>query len=177
MTSARIILLVMGVSGSGKTTIARKLAELLGLPFQEGDDLHSPAAVDKMRHGVALTDADRAPWLDRITAVADRWRAAGSGGVLTCSALRRAYRDRIIQDRHDVRIIYLHVDRNLLAKRLQHRHGHYMPASLLDSQLATLEPPSPDEHAIRIDASGNIEATTQAALHQISAALNDPESA
>ncbi len=145
------VLIVMGVSGSGKTTIAVPLAQRLGWPFLEGDDLHPPANVAKMHAGHPLTDEDRWPWLDAIAAWIDAKLAAHEPGVVTCSALRRAYRVRLIGDRQDVRLVFLHADRALLAERLAHRTGHFMPPSLLDSQLATLEPPGPDENAISVD--------------------------
>ena len=144
------VLVVMGVSGSGKTTIAVPLAKSLGWRFQEGDDLHPPANVAKMHSGTPLTDADRWPWLRAIAALIDEWRAAGLSGVITCSALKRVYRDILIGDRPDVRLVYLQGDRALIAGRLQARHGHFMPATLLDSQFATLEEPGPDERPITV---------------------------
>ncbi len=145
------VLVVMGVSGSGKTTIAVPLAERLGWPFMEGDDLHPPANVAKMHSGRALDDDDRWPWLDAIAAWIDQRLAGHEPGVITCSALKRAYRDRIIGARRGVRLVFLHADRALLAERLAHRTGHFMPSSLLDSQIATLEPPTPDEHPLSVD--------------------------
>ena len=145
------ILIVMGVSGSGKTTIAVPLAARLGWAFMEGDDLHPPANVAKMHAGRPLDDADRWPWLDAIAAWIDSRQAEAEPGVVTCSALKRAYRDRLIGARRGVRVVYLHADRALLAERLAHRTGHFMPPSLLDSQIATLEPPAPDEHALSVD--------------------------
>ena len=145
------VLVVMGVSGSGKTTIALELVRLLGWPFLEGDDLHPPANVAKMHAGRPLTDEDRWPWLAAIAAWIDARLAEGGPGIVTCSALKRAYRDRIIGDRRGVRLVYLHADPALLAERLAHRTGHFMPASLLDSQIATLEPPGADEHPLSVD--------------------------
>ncbi len=147
----RQILIVMGVSGSGKTTIAAPLAARLGWTFMEGDDLHPPANVAKMHAGRPLDDEDRWPWLDAIAAWIDARQAAGEPGVVTCSALKRAYRDRLIGARRGVRFVFLHADRALLADRLAHRTGHFMPPSLLDSQIETLEPPTPDEHALSVD--------------------------
>lgn len=145
------VLVVMGVSGSGKTVVAEKLAERLHWPFQEGDALHPPANVAKMHAGTPLTDEDRWPWLDTIAAWIDARLAAGENGIVTCSSLKRAYRDRIIGARPGVRLVYLYGSRDLLAARIGARRGHFMPASLLDSQLATLEPPTPDEHPIALD--------------------------
>jgi carbohydrate kinase (thermoresistant glucokinase family) len=141
----------MGVSGSGKTTIAKALAARLGWQFQEGDELHPAANVAKMHAHIPLTDADRRPWLDKVAAFIDGWRQAGSPGVITCSALRRSYRRLIADGRPEVRFLYLHGDRALIAARLAARKTHFMPIDLLDSQIATLEVPEPDEHAITVE--------------------------
>jgi len=146
-----LILLVMGVSGSGKTTVAKALAEQLGWRFQEGDALHPPENVAKMAAGTPLSDADRWPWLTAIAAVIDGWRAAGVSGIVTCSALKRAYRQVLVGDRADVRLVYLAGSKALIAGRMAARTGHFMPAALLDSQLATLEPPGAEEHPIVMD--------------------------
>jgi gluconokinase len=149
-------LVVMGVSGSGKTTVAELLASQLGRPFMDGDRLHPPANVEKMRQGIPLTDADRGPWLDRIGEELKTWEAEGKSGVLTCSALKRAYRDRIRSARPDVRFIYIKGSEALIAARVAARHHEYMPASLLRSQFATLEEPTPDEPGIvTVDAGGS----------------------
>ena len=144
------IAVIMGVSGSGKTTIGRVLARRLGWLFQEGDALHPPENIAKMKAGHPLDDQDRAPWLAAIAARIDEWRGRGECGVVTCSALKRRYRDIIIGNRPDVRLVYLEGSRELIGKRMAVRHGHFMPASLLDSQFAALEPPAPDEHAIAV---------------------------
>jgi carbohydrate kinase (thermoresistant glucokinase family) len=141
----------MGVSGSGKTTVAALLAAALGCRFQEGDDLHPPQNVEKMRGGTPLTDADRLPWLRKIAEEIDGWRARGECGVLTCSALKKTYRDIIIGDRHDVVLVYLKGSRDLIRQRLIARHEHFMPVALLDSQFATLEEPTPDARPIIVD--------------------------
>jgi len=146
-----IILIVMGVSGSGKTTVAALLAGRLNWRFQEGDALHSPANVDKMHRAIPLTDADRLPWLDSIAALIDRWNAEGVSGIITCSALKRAYRERIRAGRPDVELVYLRGARELVSARITQRMGHFMPPSLLPSQLETLEEPGPDEHPITVD--------------------------
>jgi carbohydrate kinase (thermoresistant glucokinase family) len=144
----------MGVSGSGKSTVAAMLAAALGCQFQEGDDLHPPENVEKMRRGTPLTDADRMPWLRKIAEEIDGWHARGECGVLTCSALKRSYRDLIIGDRHDVVLVYLKGSRDLIHRRMAARHEHFMPVALLDSQFATLEEPTPDKHPIIVDVGG-----------------------
>jgi gluconokinase len=149
-----VIAVVMGVSGSGKTTVAVLLAAALGCQFQEGDNLHPPENVEKMRSGVPLTDADRAPWLKKIAEEIDGWRARGESGVLTCSALKRSYRDMIIGDRPEVRLIYLKGSHDLIGRRMAARHEHFMPTALLDSQFAALEEPTPDERPIIVDVGG-----------------------
>lgn len=145
----RPVLVVMGVSGTGKSTLAALLSARLGWPLREGDALHPQANIDKMAAGRPLDDADRAPWLRRIAAWIDARIAAGEPGIVTCSALRRAYRDVLRRD--VVRFVHLTGERVLLERRMRERTGHFMPAALLDSQLATLEPPGPDERAIAID--------------------------
>ena len=141
----RIALVVMGVSGSGKSTVAAGIAEALGLGFIDGDGLHSPESVALMQAGTPLTDADRWPWLEGIAArLADeaQWP---DGLVIACSALRRAYRDRIRAGAPGVRFVFLDGPAELIRARMSGRRGHYMPESLLASQLATLEPPGADE--------------------------------
>ena len=146
-----MILVIMGVSGSGKTTIAKGLADKLGYEFQEGDALHPQSNVEKMKGGTPLTDEDRLPWLRKIAEKIDQWRAAGVSGVITCSALKRAYRDIIIDRRPDVVLVYPKGSEELIAGRMARRRGHFMPASLLHSQFKVLEEPSPDENAITVD--------------------------
>lgn len=154
MSQPPIIAVVMGVSGSGKTTIGVQLAAALGVAFQEGDDLHPPANVAKMRAGHPLDDADRLPWLRSIAAVIDGWRAQGVGGVVACSALKRSYRDLLIGGRGNVVLIYLKGTHELIAGRVAARHHRYMPASLLASQFEALEEPTPDEHPLVVDVAG-----------------------
>ena len=144
-------IVVMGVAGSGKSTVAALLAIMLRYEFQEGDLLHPPENVEKMRSGAPLTDADRAIWLDRVAAAIDGWRAHGEGGVISCSALKRSYRDIIIGDRPDVALVYLKGSYDLIHARMAARHEHFMPVALLDSQFAILEEPAPDEHPIVVD--------------------------
>jgi gluconokinase len=142
------VVVVMGVSGCGKSTIGARLAERTGWPFADADDMHPAANVAKMRAGQPLTDADRWPWLDDVAAwIAARY-AGGEGGVMACSALRRAYRDRLRQADPALRIVLLQGSRELLVQRLTDRRGHFFPASLVDTQLADFEPPGPDEDPI-----------------------------
>ena len=142
------IAVMMGVSGSGKTTIAEGVAQREGWKLLEGDAFHPPANVEKMRHGHPLTDEDRWPWLRAIAAEIDAMRARGESAVVACSALKRAYRDILIGDRPGVVLVYLRGSHELIAARMAARKGHFMPPALLDSQFATLEEPRPDEHPI-----------------------------
>ncbi len=145
------VVVMMGVSGVGKTTVGRRLAEELGWGYAEGDSYHPAANIEKMRGGIPLEDDDRWPWLRAMAADIDRWRADGKGMVLSCSALKRAYRDILIGDRPDVRLVQLTGDEALIRSRIEARSHAYMPASLLISQLATLEPPTADERPIVVD--------------------------
>lgn len=148
------VLVVMGVSGSGKSTIAALIAERLGWIFVDGDSFHTPEHVAKMHAGLALDDEDRAPWLGRIAAWIRQRLDAGESGVVVCSALRKAYREVLTRgSRQAVRVVYLDGDKALIAGRLAERHGHFMSPHLLDSQFATLEPPGPDEHPIIVQIS------------------------
>ena len=149
-----VIAVVMGVSGSGKTTVAVLLSAAMGCQFQEGDDLHPVANVQKMHSGTPLNDADRLPWLRKIADEIDGWRARGEFGILACSALKRSYRDIIVGDRPDVTLIYLKGSRELIHRRMAARHEHFMPLALLDSQFATLQEPTPDEHPLTVDVGG-----------------------
>ena len=157
----------MGVSGSGKTTVAALLAAALGCQFEEGDDLHPRENVEKMRGGTPLTDADRLPWLRKIAKEIDGWRARGECGVLTCSALKRSYRDIIIGDRYEVVLVYLKGSRDRIYQRLIARHEHFMPVALLDTQFATLEEPTPDEHPIVVDVRGEPAEIAQEIVHRL----------
>jgi carbohydrate kinase (thermoresistant glucokinase family) len=165
----------MGVSGSGKSTVGRVLAARLGWPYADGDAFHSPENVAKMAAGIPLTDADRWPWLHTV----EHWMAAklrtGSNCVVACSALRKSYRD-LLGEACDgipggtVRFIFLDVDRDLLRHRLIARHGHFMHADMLDSQLATLEAPSAAEHSITIPIAEDVEPSST--VDEIIAALD-----
>ncbi len=162
-----MVIVVMGVEGSGKTTIASVLARRLGWPLEEGDALHAPANVDKMRAGHPLTDADRRPWLEAVTAWVEGRLDAGENGVITCSALKRAYRDVIGRRGGGVVFVFLRGSRELVAARLAERHGHFMPASLLDSQLADLEPPAAGEAAITVDIGGSPDAIADESIARL----------
>lgn len=151
--NAKACIVVMGVSGCGKSTVGRALAQSLGLPFVEGDDLHPPRNVALMAAGTPLTDDDRRDWLNTLAEVLAGAAARGHGVVVSCSALKRAYRDRLRHGAPGTRFVYLHGPRELLATRLASRSGHYMPPSLLQSQLDTLEPPAADEGAVAADIS------------------------
>lgn len=148
------IVVVMGVAGAGKTTVGRRLAELLAQPFHEGDVFHPPANVAKMSGGTPLDDADRLPWLNAIAAAIDRARDEGQGMVVACSALKRMYRDILIGPRADVRLAYLRGSRALIEARMAARRDHFMPPALLPSQFATLEEPGPAENPIVVDVAG-----------------------
>jgi gluconokinase len=141
----------MGVSGSGKSTIAALLADRLALEYVDADWLHPKANVEKMQRGIPLDDEDRWPWLRAIAARMAELRANGRGCVVACSALKRAYRDVLRDGCEDVRFVHLHGPAEAIAPRLSGRDGHFMPASLLASQLATLEPPRADERALVVD--------------------------
>ena len=157
----------MGVSAAGKTALAQALAARLHWPYQEGDALHPEANVAKMSGGQSLTDEDRWPWLDRIAGWIGARLAVGDNGIVTCSALKRVYRDRLVAGRANVRLIYLHGSRELLAARIAARTGHFMPPSLLETQYAVLEPPGADERPIALD----VAAPAAALAEQVIAAL------
>ncbi|HET6520157.1 MAG TPA: gluconokinase, partial [Geminicoccaceae bacterium] len=164
------------VSGVGKTTVGLALAERLGWAYQEGDLLHPPENVAKMRAGTPLTDEDRWPWLRSIAALIDRWRAEGRRGIITCSALKRAYRRIIVGDRPDVRLVYLTGEEPLIGSRLATRRGHYMPASLLKSQIAALEEPGPDERPITAPVDGPVEIVVERILDALGIGRGAPGS-
>jgi carbohydrate kinase (thermoresistant glucokinase family) len=160
-------IIVMGVSGVGKSTIGQLLAARLGWPFRDADSFHPPANVAKMSAGTPLTDEDRWPWLDAIGRWLDGQRAAGAHGVATCSALKRIYRQRLLGGRPDVRLVHLSGSRDLIAARMAARRDHFMPTALLESQLATLEPPTPDENALIVDIDAAPEAIVASVLARL----------
>ena len=158
------LVLVVGVSGAGKSTVGRLLAERLGWVYRDADEFHSEASRAKMAAGHALTDSDREPWLEAIGEWMDRVTAAGQRAVVACSALKRDYRDKLLAGRPDAVLVYLHGSRELLESRLAGRHGHFFPADLLDSQLADLQEPEPDEHALVVEIDQPPEAVVTATL-------------
>jgi gluconokinase len=163
-------IIVMGVSGSGKSSIGEKLAEVLGLRFVEGDQLHPRSNVEKMSKGIPLTDADRMPWLDLIGETIDSALASGEGIVVSCSALKRIYRDRLrAAAGGNLFFVYLDGSRDLLMSRMGERKGHFMPASLLDSQLATLEVPTGEPGVVTVDIDDTIKGIAAAVLRGLSA--------
>jgi gluconokinase len=159
----------MGVAGTGKSTVGAALADALGMAFVEGDAYHPETNVQRMAAGIPLTDADRLPWLQALAARLREAEETGAGLVMTCSALKRYYRDVLRAGTVDVTFIYLHGDRALLAERLAQRPRHFMPASLLDSQLAALEPPAHDEDAWAFDVQLNPREIVAAVLERIAA--------
>jgi gluconokinase len=149
---AAVIIIIAGIAGSGKTTVGMLLADRLGCEFEDGDLLHPAANLAKMHAGVPLTDADRWPWLHIIEAWMDQRISAGETAILACSALHRRYRAALLDGRPDAHMAFLRISREVAAARLAHRHGHFFPAQLLDSQFRALEPPGPDEHVLVVDA-------------------------
>jgi 6-phosphogluconolactonase len=165
------VIVVMGVSGSGKSTIAAMMAHRLGWTYEDADWFHPPANIEKMHSGRPLTDEDRLPWLDGIAAWIRATRGEGGHGVIACSALKRAYRDILVAGRSDVRIVYLKGDRDLIARRFslrqEHMLEHFMPASLIDSQFAALEEPRADEHAVEVSIDNGPRAIVEAAIMKL----------
>ena len=161
------VAVIMGVSGSGKTTVAERAAGQLGWMFQEGDALHPAAYVEKMKSGTPLTDADRAPWLAVIAKWIQDRLVAGESGLITCSALKRSYREQLGNGKPGVQIVYLHGDRATLEAHVHGRHHEFMPPALLESQLATLEEPGADEHVIEVDVGGTVDHTVAEVVRRL----------
>jgi len=161
-------LILMGVSGSGKTTIGQKLAARMSWRYEDADTFHPPSNVAKMSAGQPLTDEDRWPWLKAIAAEIDRACTAGERLVIGCSALRRIYRDVLVHGRDDVRFIYLDGTQALIADRIGQRKGHFMPPGLLTSQFQTLEPPTPDERAMTVSIDAQVEVIVDRIISQLS---------
>jgi gluconokinase len=158
---------VCGVSGAGKSTVGRALADRLGWVFEDADDFHPESNVRKMAAGIPLTDEDRAPWLALLARRLQRPREENTGRVLACSVLKRAYREILARDLPSVIFALLQVPEEILRERLRRRQGHFMPASLLDSQFAVLELPAPGENAVVIDAAGTVEETVEAIVQKV----------
>jgi carbohydrate kinase (thermoresistant glucokinase family) len=165
----KTVLLLMGVSGSGKSTVALELQRVLGWAFQEGDDMHPPANVEKMRAGHPLNDADREPWLEAIARWIDERLAAGEPGIITCSDLKRSYRRITVGDRKGVTLVYLCGDEHLIGERIAQRQHRYMPPTLLRSQFDTLEEPTPDEHAMIVPIGASVQETVADLLEKLAA--------
>jgi gluconokinase len=169
-SEARFVIVAIGVAGCGKTTFGRALAQARGVPFFDGDEFHSPEARAKMGAGIALTDLDRAPWLDRIGEKLADARALPQGAVMACSALRRAYRDRLrARVGPDLRFVFLEGDKALMLRRVAGRRGHYMPASLVDSQFAALEPPTSEGDVVALAADASLAEAVPEALRRLAA--------
>jgi gluconokinase len=160
-------LIVMGVSGSGKSTVAAALAEKLRWTFEDGDRFHPASNVAKMAAGHPLTDEDRWPWLHAIADEIERVCRAGSHVVIACSALKRAYRDVLVRGRKDVRVVFLNGSETLIAERLARRKGHFMPKNLLNSQFKTLEPPRAEEKVITVSIDAPVEAIVEDVVRQL----------
>jgi gluconokinase len=169
--AAAAVVIVMGVSGSGKSTVGGLLASRLQWEFEDADWFHPASNVEKMHSGVPLTDEDRGPWLGAIAAWIDKTRRSGGHGVIACSALKRRYRDVLIGNRADVRLVYLKGDEALIARRIATRHEHFMPRSLLHSQFDALEEPGPDEKPIIV----SIEPAPREIAAQVLSALSMAE--
>jgi carbohydrate kinase (thermoresistant glucokinase family) len=167
------VIVLMGVSGCGKSTVALELRRLLGWQFKEGDDLHPPANVEKMRAGHPLSDADRWPWLHRVAQWIDDRLAAGEAGIITCSNLKRAYRRITIGDRKGVILVYLQAEESVIAARVAQRRHRYMPAALLHSQFEALEEPAAEEHAVVVSVTSSLTDTVIDLLRKVAAAQAD----
>jgi carbohydrate kinase (thermoresistant glucokinase family) len=162
-----MIVVVAGVSGSGKTTVGSLLADRLGWPFTDADALHTAANIAKMKAGHPLSDADRRPWLALVRARMDAYAASGQSAVLACSALKRSYREELLAGRPEARMVFLHATRGVLEARLRARHGHFFPAALLDSQLADLQDPEPAEGVVVVEATTSPEQAVDAIIARL----------
>lgn len=159
------LIIVMGVSGSGKSTIGKKIAEHFGFPFIEGDDAHPPQNVEKMRAGIPLTDADRWPWLEALARQLKAKAQEDGAAIASCSALKHSYRKYLIEKAGEpILFVYLDGSKELIAGRIAARHHEYMPGSLLDSQFATLEPPEPPENTLTVSIDGSVDQTVDLAI-------------
>lgn len=169
MAASGTIVVVMGITGSGKSTIGRRLAERIGAVFVEGDDHHPPENRRKMARGIPLDDADREPWLDRLVDVTAREARTGRDVVLSCSALRRRYRDRLRTAGDTVRFVHLTGAAELVRRRMDARPGHFMPPALIDSQIATLEPPTREADVLDVDVADSPEAIVDRIVARLAA--------
>ena len=162
-----MIIVVMGISGSGKSTLGKLLADRLGVPFEEGDAYHSQDNVKKMAAGIPLTDEDRKPWLETLAAAMSHWDARGETRVLSCSALRKAYRDLFRQATQNLRFIFLDGAEDLVRARMAERQSHFMPVKLIESQIAALEVPDGEEDVIRIDIANDPQAMVSDVMEKL----------
>jgi len=165
--AAPMVIVLMGVSSSGKSTTGLELARRLGWPFRDADSFHPPANIAKMKQGIALDDGDRWPWLDAIAAWIDAQLSQGQSGLVSCSALKKSYRRRIIGDRICVRLVYLRGSFELISERMQGRHDHFMPLSLLQNQFDVLEEPSADENALVVSIAQPAERVAQTIITEL----------
>ena len=156
-----MVIIVMGVSGAGKSTVGALLAQALGADFREGDDFHPPVNIVKMKSGIPLTDEDRWPWLETLANAIDQWLEEGRDVVLSCSALKQRYRDVLMPVDADVRLVHLKGPKDLIAARMEERDGHFMAPSLLEDQFAVLEEP---ENAVTVDIGGSAESICAAVI-------------